>query len=60
MTFVFLPEEQSRVAAVQAGEVHLALGLSSDSASAMPKLFVRDEGIEYPYLRLKNFEGPLR
>ena len=60
VTFVFLPEEQSRVAAVQAGEVHLALGLSSDSASAMPKLFVRDEGIEYPYLRLKNFEGPLR
>jgi len=25
----------------------------------MPKLFVRDEGIEYPYLRLKNYEGPL-
>ena len=60
VTFVFLSEEQSRVAAVQAGEVHLALGLSSDSAPDMPKLFVRDEGIEYPYLRLKNFEGPLR
>ena len=59
VTFVFLPDEQARVAAVQAGEVHLALGLSSDSAGDMPKLFVRDEGIEYPYLRLKNFDGPL-
>ena len=59
VTFVFLPDEQARVAAVQAGEVHLALGLSSDSAPDMPKLFVRDEGIEFPYLRLKNFEGPL-
>ena len=59
VTFVFLPDEQARVAAVQAGEVHLALGLSSDSAGEMPKLFVRDEGIEFPYLRLKNFDGPL-
>ena len=57
--FVFLPDEQSRVAAVQAGEVDLAVGLSSDSADQVPKLFVRDEGIEYPYLRLKNYEGPL-
>ena len=59
VTFVFLPDEQSRVAAVQAGEVHLAVGLSADSAAQMPKLFVRDEGIEYPYLRIKNYEGPL-
>ena len=57
--FVFLPDEQSRVAAVQAGEVHLAVDLSADSAGQMPKLFVRDEGIEYPYLRIKNYEGPL-
>ncbi len=57
--FVFLPDEQSRVAAVQAGDVHLAVGLSADSAGQMPKLFVRDEGIEYPYLRMKNYEGPL-
>ena len=57
--FVFLPDEQARVSAVQAGEVHLALGLSSDSAGDVPKLFVRDEGIEYPYLRMKNYEGPL-
>ena len=57
--FVFLPDEQSRVSAVQAGDVHLAVGLSSDSAGEVPKLFVRDEGIEYPYLRLKNYEGPL-
>ncbi len=57
--FVFLPDEQSRVAAVQAGDVHLAVGLSADSAGDMPKLFVRDEGIEYPYLRMKNYEGPL-
>ena len=59
VTFVFLPDEQSRVAAVQAGDVHLAVGLSADSAGQMPKLFVRDEGIEYPYLRMKNYEGPL-
>ena len=59
VTFVFLPDEQSRVAAVQAGDVDLAVGLSADSAGEMPKLFVRDEGIEYPYLRLKNYEGPL-
>ena len=59
VTFVFLPDEQSRVAAVQAGDVDLAVGLSADSADDMPKLFVRDEGIEYPYLRLKNYEGPL-
>ena len=57
--FVFLPDEQSRVSAVQAGDVHLAVGLSADSAGQMPKLFVRDEGIEYPYLRMKNYEGPL-
>ena len=57
--FVFLPDEQSRVAAVQAGEVHLAVDLSADSADQMPKLFVRDEGIEYPYLRIKNYEGPM-
>ena len=57
--FVFLPDEQARVSAVQAGEVHLALGLSSDSAGDVPKLFVRNEGIEYPYLRMKNYEGPL-
>ena len=57
--FVFLPDEQSRVAAVQAGDVDLAVGLSADSADEVPKLFVRDEGIEYPYLRIKNYEGPL-
>ncbi|MDE0163286.1 MAG: ABC transporter substrate-binding protein [Acidimicrobiaceae bacterium] len=57
--FVFLPDEQSRVAAVQSGEVHLAVGLSADSAGQVPKLFVRDEGIEFPYLRMKNYEGPL-
>ncbi len=59
VTFVFLPDEQSRVAAVQAGDVDLAVGLSADSAGQVPKLFVRDEGIEYPYLRMKNYEGPL-
>ena len=59
VVFRFLPDEQSRVAAVQAGDVHLAVGLSSDSADQVPKLFVRDEGIEYPYLRMKNYEGPL-
>ena len=59
VTFVFLPDEQSRVSAVLAGDVDLAVGLSADSAGQMPKLFVRDEGIEYPYLRLKNYEGPL-
>ena len=57
--FVFLPDEQARVSAVQAGDVHLALGLSSDSAGDVPKLFVRDEGIEYPYLRIKNYDGVL-
>lgn len=57
--FVFLPDEQSRVSAVQAGDVDLAVGLSADSAGQVPKLFVRDEGIEYPYLRIKNYEGPL-
>ncbi|MCY4068860.1 MAG: ABC transporter substrate-binding protein [Acidimicrobiaceae bacterium] len=57
--FVFLPDEQARVSALQAGEVHLAVGLSSDSVGDVPKLFVRDEGIEYPYLRMKNYEGPL-
>ena len=57
--FVFLPDEQSRLAAVQAGDVDLAVNMSSDSAGDLPKLFVRDEGIEYPYLRIKNYEGPL-
>ena len=59
VVFRFLPDEQSRVAAVQAGDVHLAVGLAADSADEVPKLFVRDEGIEYPYLRMKNYEGPL-
>ena len=39
--------------------MHLAVGLSADSVDEMPKLFVRNEGIEYPYLRMKNYEGPL-
>ena len=59
VVFRFLPDEQSRVAAVQAGDVDVAVGLSADSADQMPKLFVREEGIEYPYLRMKNYEGPL-
>ena len=59
VVFRFLPDDQSRVQAVRAGDVDLAVGLSSDSAGQVPKLFVRDEGIEYPYLRIKNYEGPL-
>ena len=58
--FVFLPENQSRVQALQAGDVHMAMGISPDSADDLPKIFARDEGIEYPYLRMKNYEGPLQ
>lgn len=55
--FVFLPENQSRVNALQAGDVQMATGIAPESADDVPQLITR-EGLEYPYLRIKNYEGP--
>ena len=57
--FRFLPENQTRVAALQAGEVDLAVAIAPESSGDVPQLITRD-GLEYPYLRLKNYEGVLQ
>ena len=56
--FVFLPENQTRVAALQAGDVDMATGIAPESLGDVPNVLQR-EGLEYPYLRMKNYEGPL-
>ncbi|MGH8543312.1 MAG: ABC transporter substrate-binding protein [Gammaproteobacteria bacterium] len=55
--FVFLGENQSRLAALQAGEVDLAVGLAPETADSAPQLITR-KGLEHPYLRFKTYEGP--
>jgi len=57
VTFRFLPETQSRVAALQSGEIDLAMAIPPESTADVPQAIRRD-GLEYPYLRLKNYEGP--
>ena len=57
--FRFLPENQTRVAALQAGEVDLAVAIAPESSADVPQLITKD-GLEYPYLRLKNYEGILQ
>lgn len=57
--FRFMAENQSRVAALQSGEIHLATGIVSESGEDVPQLITRD-GIEYPFIRLKTYEGPLQ
>ncbi len=57
--FVFIDESQGRVAALQAGDVHMATNINPESAGDVPQLITR-EGLEYPYLRMKNYEGPLQ
>ena len=57
--FVFIPESQGRVAALQAGDVHMATNINPEAANDVPQLITR-EGLEYPYLRMKNYEGPLQ
>jgi len=56
--FVFIPENQTRVAALQAGDVQMATGIAPESGGDVPQL-VQRAGLEYPYLRMKNYEGPL-
>jgi peptide/nickel transport system substrate-binding protein len=58
-TFRFLPENQSRVAALQSGEVQLEMALPPESTGDVPQTITRD-GLEYPYIRLKNYEGPFQ
>jgi peptide/nickel transport system substrate-binding protein len=58
-TFRFLPENQSRIAALQSGEVDLAMAIPPESAEDVPQTITRD-GLEYPYIRLKNYEGPFQ
>jgi len=57
--FVFLPASQTRVAALQAGDVQLSTGIPPESAGQVPQIITR-EGLEYPYLRMKTYEGPLQ
>lgn len=58
-TFRFMPENQTRVAALQSGEVDVATGIAPESGEDVPQLITR-EGLEYSYLRLKNYEGPFQ
>jgi peptide/nickel transport system substrate-binding protein len=58
-TFRFMPENQTRVAALQTGEVQMATGIAPESGGDVPQQISR-EGLEYSYLRLKNYEGPFQ
>ncbi len=57
--FRFLPENQSRVAGLQSGEIDVAMGIAPESTGDVPQVITLD-GLEYPYIRLKNYEGPFQ
>ncbi len=52
-----IPEEVTRLAALQAGEVDLVRGLIPEYADQVPKA-VAIPGLEFPWLRLNCLKGP--
>src|SRR5690606_2969208 len=54
----FIPQSSTRVAGLQAGEIHLATLIPPEEAGDAPQVLTR-EGIEFPVYRLKNYDGVL-
>jgi len=59
VTIKFIPESNTRVAGLQAGEIQLATLLPPEQAKDAPQVITRD-GIEFPVYRFKNYEGVLK
>ncbi len=57
-TIRIIPEESTRLAALQAGEVDLVRDLLPEQVDSAPKA-VHAPGLEFPIVRLNNKEGPL-
>jgi peptide/nickel transport system substrate-binding protein len=53
-----IKEEVTRLAALKAGEVDLVRGLIPEYVNEVPKV-VSTPGLEFPWLRLNTFSGPL-
>lgn len=58
VTIRVIPEESTRLAALQAGEVDLVRDLLPEQISLAPKA-VHTPGLEFPIVRLNNKTGPL-
>jgi peptide/nickel transport system substrate-binding protein len=57
--FRFVPDEQVRVSGLSAGDHEIAIDVPPELIGDVPQPIVR-EGLEYPYIRLKTYEGPLQ
>jgi peptide/nickel transport system substrate-binding protein len=57
--FRFVPDEQVRVSGLRAGDHQIAIDVPPELIEEVPQAIIR-EGLEYPYIRLKNYEGPLQ
>ncbi|MCW2586567.1 MAG: transporter substrate-binding protein [Frankiales bacterium] len=55
----FIPEAGSRASGVKTGEVDLAAVMPAEQTGGLPQVLSR-EGLEFPMMRLKNYEGPLK
>ena len=58
-TFRFIGQSNSATAALKTGEVQLATNIPPELTSTVPQVISRD-GLEFPIVRLKNYEGPLK
>lgn len=58
-TFRFIDQSNSAVAALKTGEIQLATNIPPELSSGVPQVITRD-GLEFPIVRLKNYEGPLK
>jgi peptide/nickel transport system substrate-binding protein len=58
-TFRFIDQSNSAVAALKTGEIQLATNIPPELTSGVPQVVTRD-GLEFPIVRLKNYEGPLK
>lgn len=57
-TIRFIGQAGTRLAGLQANEIHLATLLPPEQAKDAPKVLTRD-GLEFPVYRLKNYDGVL-
>jgi peptide/nickel transport system substrate-binding protein len=59
VTIRFIPEAGSRASGVKTGEVDLAAVMPAEQTGGLPQVLSR-EGLEFPMMRFKNYEGPLK
>jgi peptide/nickel transport system substrate-binding protein len=59
VTLRFIPEAGSRAAGVKTGEIDLAAVMPAEQTGGLPQVLSR-EGLEFPMIRFKNYEGPLK